>query len=293
VTMEKTAFLFPGQGTVPTMLSPSGTFRDDLLAAAEHAGIPVRQLIETSDPALSRTDAAQPAILIDSLVKADVLKARGITADLAAGHSLGEYGALVTAGILAPHDALAAVLERGRLMAAVPGEMAAILKLPQDRVAQICETVGEGVTLANRNAPAQTIVSGTDEAVSEAMARSEAAGGRAIRLKVSGPFHSPLMAGAQDRLAPTLSALRFTTPRIPFVSSVSGRVEDDPQEIKRLLLTQITACVFWVDVMKALEEAGIHRAIEAGPGEVLTRLGRRSGSPIRFQTFEEAIDGTV
>lgn len=291
--MEKIAFLFPGQGTVPDRLPPSSALADDLLAATERAGVAVGRLIEASDPALSRTDAAQPAILIDSLAKGDLLQSRGLTPGLAAGHSLGEYAALVTAGVLTPHDALAAVVERGRLMAAVSGAMAAILKLPADRVAEICQAVGDGVTLANRNAPAQTIISGTHDAVSDAMERAESAGGRAIRLDVSGPFHSPLMAEAQERLAPTLAALPFAVPRIPFVSSVSGRVEADPREIRRLLLTQITACVSWVDVMGTLAQADLDRAIEVGPGQVLTRLGRRSESPIRFVTYEEAIDGAI
>jgi [acyl-carrier-protein] S-malonyltransferase len=293
MTPEPIAFLFPGQGTVPTALPPSGALRETLLAAVERAGVPLRRLIEASDPALLRTDAAQPAILIDSVVKAEVLRARGVVPALVAGHSLGEYAALVAAGVLSPQDALAAVLERGRLMAAVPGAMAAILKLPQERVTEICQAVEDEVGVANRNAPTQTVISGTEEGVSAAMGRVEELGGRAIRLKVSGPFHSPLMADAQADLAPILSQLTFAEPLIPFLSSVSGAVEHDPQEIKRRLLTQITACVSWVEVMSTLDATGIQRAVEVGPGEVLTRLGRRSGSPIRFVTYEEAIDGAV
>ncbi len=291
--MDPTAFLFPGQGTIPAALPPSGALTDRLLAAVERAGIPVHRLIEDKDPRLARTDAAQPAILVDSLAKADTLNARGVIPDLVAGHSLGEYAALVSAGVLQPQEALTAVLERGRLMAAVPGAMAAILRLPHERVADICRTVDGEVTVANRNAPSQTVISGTEDGVAAAMARAEVTGGRAIRLHVSGPFHSPLMAGAQARLAPVLAGLSFAAPQIPFLSSVSGRVEGDPQKIRQLLLTQITACVSWVEAMACLEKVGIRRAVEVGPGEVLTRLGRRSGSLIRFQTFEEAVDGTI
>lgn len=171
--------------------------------------------------------------------------------------------------------------------------MAAILKLPHARVRALCELVGDGVNVANINGPTQVVISGVDEALARAMTACEEEGGRAIRLQVSGPFHSPMLAPAQADLAPVIEALPFDSPNTTYVSSVSGRVEDDPAVIKSLLLTQITACVQWVDTIESLVRMGVERAIEVGPGKVLTNLGKRITDQIEFITFEEAADGTV
>jgi [acyl-carrier-protein] S-malonyltransferase len=254
----------------------------------------LRKWIEEGDlDRLSQTDAAQPLILIDSLVKERVLRERGIVPTIVAGHSLGEYAALVSAGVLRPEEALTVVIERGRLMAGVSGGMAAIIKLPLDRVREICEESGPGVSVANVNGPTQVVISGNEKTLLSAMAAAEQAGGRAIRLRVSGPFHSSLMEGAQDDLAPMIESLPFCAPTIPVVSSVSGKVEPDPMRLKHLLLTQITACVSWVDVMETLIQEGITCAVEVGPGKTLVGLGRRMTSKVRFVTFEEAINGAV
>jgi len=211
-----------------------------------------------------------------------------------AGHSLGEYAALVSSYVISPEDALRVVITRGRLMGRVSGGgMAAILKLPQDRVEEICRGIGEGVNVANINGPTQVVISGDEESLNRAMNACQEAGGRAIRLDVSGPFHSPLLAPAQADLAQFIDALEFRPPRTAFISSVSGELEEDADTIKSLLLTQITACVKWVSTIESLVGLGIDVAIEVGPGKVLTNLGGRITDRIRFITFEEAINGAV
>ncbi|MCK4356541.1 ACP S-malonyltransferase, partial [Candidatus Bipolaricaulota bacterium] len=233
------------------------------------------------------------AILIDSLIKEGRLRERGIVPTVVAGHSLGEYAALVSAGVVSAQEALSVVIERGRLMESIPGGMAAIVKLPLDRVEAICRQGGSQVSVANVNGPAQVVISGEEQALLAAMALAEEAGGRAIRLHVSGPFHSPFMEGAQQELAPRIESLPFSVPRIPVISSVSGKVESDLRRLKGLLLTQITACVSWVDVVEALVQMKVSCAVEVGPGKILTGLGKRITSQVRFVTFEEALDGAV
>lgn len=294
MAQAKVAFIFPGQGRVPERLPPSSAIGDELLALAEGRGLPLRQWMqEGRADLLAETSAAQPAILIDSLAKEERLRAGGIRPAVVAGHSLGEYAASVSAGVLSPREALSTVIERGRLMAGVPGGMAAIVKLPLDVVRRICAEVGEGVVVANVNGPGQVVISGSQGALERAGELAEREGGRAIPLRVPGPFHSPLMEEAQAGLRPVIEGLQFREPQIPLVSSVSGTLEVDPREWKSLLLTQITTCVRWVDVVERLVAFGVARAIEVGPGDVLVGLGRRIAPTIEFSTAEEVLNGRL
>jgi len=293
---KKIAFLFPGQGTVPSSPPVDGRRGERLLALAEQAGIPILSMLQNGDhDRLVRTENAQPAIFIDSLSKEEALRSRGIVPAAVAGHSLGEYAALVSSGVIpSPEDALAVVIDRGRLMGRVHGGgMAAILKLPLAKVEQICDGIDGAVNVANINGPTQIVISGNLESLQAAMDACQDAGGRVIKLDVSGPFHTPLLATAQAALAPSIERLEFLAANIPFVSSVSGRMESDPTTIRSLLLTQITACVQWVSTIESLVKLGIDVAIEVGPGKVLTNMGRRITDRIEFVTFEEAIDGAV
>ena len=292
----KIAFLFPGQGTVPRSLPQDGQRSVQLLAQTERAGIPIARMLRNGDhDVLLRTENAQPAIFIDSLSKDETLRSRGIIPTAVAGHSLGEYAALVSSGVISsPEDALEVVMARGRLMGRVHGGgMAAILKLPLERVEKICNEIGGGVNVANINGPTQTVISGNLVSLQRAMDACQEAGGRVIKLDVSGPFHTPLLAEAQADLAPSIEHLEFSAPNISFVSSVSGRVESDPSAIRSLLLTQITACVQWVSTVESLVRLDVDVAIEVGPGKVLTNMGRRITDRIEFITFEEALDGAV
>ena len=282
------AFLFPGQGRIPDALPSNSDQFSHLLDLVHDAGLPLESWIESGETdRLAQTDAAQPALLLDSISKEQLLRDAGWNPMCVAGHSLGEYAALVSAGVLVDGDAMRAVIERGRLMNDARGTMAAILKLDLDTVTKLCADTD--AVIANHNAPTQIIVSGPDVAVKTVMQRAEEAGARSISLNVSGPFHSPLMQPAQDALSSLLQTLNFGEPRIPVISGVSGCTESGADVLKKLLLRQITAIVRWVDVSSELDKLEVDTAIELGSGDVLTRLGRRSGSSIRFLTFEEAI----
>ncbi len=230
-------------------------------------------------------------MFLDALARVDVLKSHGIEPRVAAGHSLGEYAALVAAGVLTADVALSLVVQRGRLMAAIPGGMTAVLKLDLEAVTALCTAVGRGATVANVNGTHQFVVSAPLEILAEIEQRAAALGGRAIRLAVSGPFHSPAMRPAEDALAPSIAQTPFAAPRLAFASSVSGRTETDAATLQALLTHQITAPVRWTDVLRALADLGVTEAVEIGEGTVLTQIGRRAGVPVRFSTFEEVTHG--
>ncbi len=283
------AFLFPGQGRIPDALPAGSESFEPLLALAASQGLLLADWINSRNTnRLSQTDAAQPSLLLDSLGREQRLRHAGWTPMCVAGHSLGEYAALVSAGVLTSCDAMRAVIARGQLMNGVKGTMAAILKLDLDTAAHLC--IGTEAVVANHNALTQIVISGPAESVALVSKRAEAVGAHCIPLNVSGPFHSPLMQPAQAALSPLLQQLAFAQPVVPVVSSVSGEAVREATTLKDLLLRQMTAVVRWVDVSNALSQLGIDTAVEVGSGDVLTRLGRRSDSPIRFITFEEAID---
>ena len=285
------AFLFPGQGRAPESLPPRSERADSLLAAAEERDLPLRTWIaEKRADVLGRTQYAQPALFVDSLAHEEALRAAEWNPDIVAGHSLGEYSALVSSGVLDPLAGLGAVIERGRLMSGIPGTMAAILKLGIEIVQALCDEVGDGVCIANHNDPTQVVVSGKSASVQELSRRAERAGGRSIALRVSGPFHSPLMTPAQEALEPFLRQLHLGAPRVPVVSSVTATAHRDPVQLLEILCRQMTARVRWLDVIRRLEELGVAVAVEVGSGDVLARLGHRTSTAIRFMTYEEAIN---
>jgi [acyl-carrier-protein] S-malonyltransferase len=284
-----TAFIFPGQGQIPISLPTQSEEIESLYRQLERDGATLRQWMETGDPRIKDTEGAQPLILLDSLARLEVLLDHGVRPTAAAGHSLGEYGALVCCGVLTAEDAARIVIRRGRLMSGVPGGMTAILKLSRAEVEAICEAVGPEAAVANHNGPQQVVVSGQLEAVDRVAAEATARGARAVRLDVSGPFHSPYMRPAEAALRPIIEETPFEAPTVDFVSSVSGSIESDPRRIQQVLSTQITAPVLWVETVRSLEEAGVGRAIEMGGGSVLTNLGKRITDGIRFLTYEEAL----
>jgi [acyl-carrier-protein] S-malonyltransferase len=288
---ERTAFLFPGQGQLPASLPAQSTELERLYRLVERDGPPLRAWIETADSRLSDTAAAQPLIFLDSLTRLEGLRQRGEAVTAAAGHSLGEYAALVCCGVISASDAARLVVERGRLMSGVSGGMAAILRLNAETVASLCRSVGPDVVVANHNGPEQIVVSGRDEAVERVAVLAEERGARAIRLKVSGPFHSPFMGPAEEALRPRIEETPFRAPRVPFVSSISGCLESSPSRLKQLLSTQITAPVLWVETIRSLAASGVLCAVEVGPGSVLTNMGKRITDRITFLTYEEALHG--
>lgn len=289
---RRIAFLFPGQGGLPDELPPTSRETEDLFDAALSHGLRLKEwIVENDATRLTQTQVAQPAILIDSVARDRVLRTAGLTPVFVAGHSLGEYSALVSAGVLASTDALGLVIERGRLMSTAVGGMAAIVKLELDVVHALCAEVGTDVVVANHNGHHQVVVSGADASVDRVIEAAERGGGRGIRLRVSGPFHSPFMEPARIALAKIIDAVPFHTPSVPIVCGVSGEAETDAVRLQGLMRTQMTACVRWVDVVDRLLEADVSHAVEVGSGNVLTGLGKRITDRITFVTYEEAANG--
>jgi len=291
---KKIAFLFPGQGRAPSGPPPPSPIIEELFDLAATRGLPLREwFADRPDERFRSTRTAQPTLFIDSVAREINLQSRGISPSAVAGHSLGEYAALVSAGVITASDALEIVIERGRLMKGVEGGMVAVVGLDIERVKEICAEVGSDVTIANHNGPTQIVVAGSKEGLSEIATLAVREGGRGIPLRVSGPFHSPAMRPAEEELAPVIERTRFSNPKIPVVSGVSGRIERDADGLKDLMKRQITSCVRWVDVIKEIGELGVTHAVEIGSGDVLTRLSKRVTENIEFLTYEEAQNGGI
>ena len=233
---------------------------------------------------LLQTHNAQPAILIHSLATLAVLRPRLGPIGCAAGHSLGELSAHAAAGTVGFEDAVHAVRRRGELMREAgrtrPGAMAAILGLGEPEVRDVCRAVSaqEQVCVpANFNAPAQIVVSGDADAIDQVLVRAREAGARrAVRLAVSGAFHSPLMGTAEEGLRKCFRSLSFGPPEFPVFSNVTAEAVRDPGLARRLLVRQLTSPVLWSQSVRAMVESGVKRFVEIGPGSVLCGLSRRN-----------------
>lgn len=282
--MSPLAALFPGQGSQypgmadPWTSHPAGSAVLD--ECSEVLGWDVVQAARDDDR-LADTAVVQPALFACTLAAFRVLEAEGIRFDMAAGHSLGEYTALTAAGVLEPGAAIAAVAERGHAMheaaKARPGAMTALLGLGPPEAAEICRIAGRGdvLTVANENSPKQTVVSGTLAAVERAEALARDRGARTVRLKVAGGFHSPLIQPAAGRVRAAVAALRFGEPRFPVVPNASGKPVTHPYALRDLLSRHLVSPVRWERSMRAMAEAAIDLFVEAGPGDVLSKLVKR------------------
>lgn len=298
---RKTAFVFPGQG------SQSPGMGKDL---AEKFPV-ARQVFEEADDALgfaiSRlcfegpaedlqlTENTQPAILTVSVAAFRALSEAGIEAPaFVAGHSLGEYSALVAAGVLSLSDAVRTVRARGQYMQeAVPvgtGAMAAVIGGELSDIERICaEAAGDQVcSIANFNSPGQAVIAGNTEAVDRAVELLTGVAKRVIKLKVSAPFHCALMKPAQDRLAQDLERLEFNNPAMPVVTNVDARPTTAPQELRDALVRQVSAPVRWVESMQLLIGEGVDTFVEAGPGKVLSGLMRQISRDVKTLNVEDA-----
>lgn len=232
---------------------------------------------------LTETKNAQPAILTHSVALHTVLGERLGPVSMAAGHSLGEFSAHVAAGTLSFEDALGAVRLRGELMHRAgeerPGTMAAILGLGEEGVVELCREASDGqgtVVAANFNAPGQVVISGDPEAVGRALSAAKEAGAkRTIPLNVSGAFHSPLMAPAEEGLREHLEGITFHDPAFPVVANVTAEPVSSGDEARELLVRQLTAPVRWAESVRRMVAAGVERTVELGPGRVLCGLARR------------------
>ena len=301
--MIKTAFLFPGQGAqfagMGKSLAAQFPEAARVFEEADGAlGFSISSLcFEGPEDQLKLTENTQPAMLATSIAAFAVLKSRGITPDYVAGHSLGEYSALVAAGAIAFADAIRLVRKRGQYMQeAVPagvGAMAAILKLPEDKLASVLAEAAQGevVTAANLNTPEQVAIAGHAGAVNRAIELAKAAGARrAMPLQVSAPFHSPLMKPAQERLKPDLDATEFHDLAIPLINNWQAREIRTAAEAREGLYQQVPNPVRWTETIRALKTLGVARCIEVGAGSVLSGLVRNTDPSIETAKFGEASD---
>lgn len=295
------AVVFPGQGSQfagmgKALAEASSAARAVFAEADEALGFALSTLcFEGPDEELKLTENTQPAILAVSIAAWRVLSAEIPRPDYVAGHSLGEYSALVAAGSLEFADAVKLVRLRGQYMQeAVPagmGAMAAILKLPEgllDGILEEASTGGEIVTAANYNSPDQIVISGHKGAVERAMERCKTAGAkRCVLLPVSAPFHSPLMRPAQERLAVELAKTNFRDLDIPLINNVEAREIRTGEEARAGLEVQVSGSVRWTQTVRLLGSLGIKKYIEVGPGKVLAGLVRNIDPEARMVSYGE------
>jgi [acyl-carrier-protein] S-malonyltransferase len=299
--MKGTAFIFPGQGS--QYIGMGKVFYDNFSIA--------RQVFQEADDslhfslstlcfqgpedALKLTENTQPAILTTSVAALKVVQSEtGLDAELAAGHSLGEYSALVAAGALAFSDAVKIVRLRGRFMQeAVPvgeGAMAAVLGLERKDVEAVCEqaSAGEVLSPANFNCPGQIAIAGHSKAVQRAIEKIKEMGKKAVLLPVSAPFHSPLMKPAGVRLEKELEPIPVSDLKIPVITNVEAQFNTSKDRVKGLLVAQVSSPVRWEESMRAMIDHGIERVLEIGPGKVLSGLMKRIDAKMKMANVEDA-----
>ncbi|WP_376693375.1 ACP S-malonyltransferase [Wenzhouxiangella sp. EGI_FJ10409] len=307
--MTDFALLFPGQGSqsvgmLAGLAEKHQQVRQTFEQAGEILGTDLWQLVrEGPEAELNRTELTQPAVLAGAVAVWRVWQALdGPTPSRLAGHSLGEYSALVVAGALDFETAVALVAERGRQMqAAVPegvGAMAAILGLEDEVVAAICREVAEDQVVgpANYNSPGQIVIAGHGAAVERALHKcSEAGARRAVKLPVSVPSHSPLMKPAAEAMREILADTEMGRPAVPVVHNCDVAQHDDADAIREALVRQLTHPVRWTETVRAIGEAGIMDFAECGPGRVLCGLGRRIERQARWVGLEnpDSLEETI
>jgi [acyl-carrier-protein] S-malonyltransferase len=281
---EVIAFCFPGQGSLEegmgreiaeSVPEAMEVFR----VGSEASGLNLEHLcFEAPLQELVRTDVQQPALVATSLAVLAALRVRGIAPDYVVGHSVGEFAAIAAANSIDTGEAIGLVRERGLAMAEAAresdGTMAAVLGLDDEVVEELCREI-EGVWPANYNCPGQIVVSGEQDAVEELIGMASLLGAkRTVRLKVSGAFHSPLVAKAAERLKPAVDRVRFAEPVAPFMSTVTAKIEP-AQRMAGLLVEQVTAPVKFTHAAHGLVKEGVKTFVEVGPGNVLSGLVKR------------------
>lgn len=287
--MNKLAFVFPGQGAQKVGMGKDFYDQYDVAkkifkAADEALGYSIQNMcFEGPKEELTLTANTQPAILTMSVIANAILKEHGIQPDIAGGHSLGEYSALVAADVLDFQDAVVLVHKRGQFMQeAVPvgeGSMAAIIGLSDEVILDACEKSSKAAGLVqavNFNCPGQTVIAGTAKGVENAVeALKEAGAKKAVVLSVSAPFHSVLMKPAAEKLAAELDRVEIRDARFPVVANVNGKAEQAAEEIKKNLVAQAASPVKWMDCVETMREFGADTYVEAGPGKTLCGFNKR------------------
>ncbi len=285
------AFVFPGQGTQfvgmgKDLYENNPVAKEMFDKANEILGFNITDLMfNGTDEDLRQTKVTQPAIFLHSVILAKTM-GDDFNPDMVAGHSLGEFSALVAAGALSFEDGLRLVSARAQAMQKAcektPSTMAAVLALPDAKVEELCASVTEGVVVpANYNCPGQIVISGSIEGVDAACAKMlEAGAKRALKLKVGGAFHSPLMEPARAELADAIAHTDFHAPKCPVYQNVNAEPQTDPETIKKNLIAQLTAPVRWTQTIQNMIAAGADTFVEVGPGAVLQGLVKKISSEV-------------
>lgn len=293
------AFLFPGQGAQKAGMGKSfyeeePISKEVFVNASKLLSLDMEELVFSENEKLDRTEYTQAALVCTCIAMLKAVEKRGIKAEVCAGLSLGEYAALYYSGAMSEEDALRIVRERGKLMQeAVPtgkGSMAAVLGLSAEQVEDAIEGM-EGVWIANYNCPGQVVISGFAEAVekaSEAMKRAGAK--RVIALNVSGPFHSPLLKSAREKLYRRLSEVKISDPKLPYVANYHGDYVYSAKGIKELLRDQVSGAVRFEQSIRRMIAEGVDTFIEIGPGKTLSAFVKKINRNVRILNIENTED---
>ncbi|MBD5452929.1 MAG: ACP S-malonyltransferase [Lachnospiraceae bacterium] len=297
--MGKTAFMFPGQGAQYVGMGKDfyeqiPVCKEMFELAGKASGLDVVSLCFEENEQINITEYTQIAMLAAEVAMLKAVEEKGIKPDVTAGLSLGEYGALAASGVMTPEDVFKIVRKRGIYMQeAVPngGAMVAVLGLDTEVIEKICEETPGTVTIANYNCPGQIVITGEEEAVQTAVGKlSEAGAKRCVPLKVSGPFHSPMLAGAGEKLAGELERVEIHEIQIPYIANVTADYVKKTEDVKPLLEKQVSSSVKWQQTIERMLADGVDTFIEIGPGKTLSGFMRKINRDVKVLNVEKVED---